>query len=116
MKAFLAAQLHFSSWIGPDNNVKAEPIAREVLAARRRVSGAGTPDTIESMGILASVLRQFQQFDEAQQLAEQAVALADRHFGPTHTVALHARHTLWSGPVGPRRPGIRPSLCFAGSS
>ena len=45
--------------------------AREVLAGAAACWGCAHPDTIDSMALLASVLSQLQQFDEAQHLAEQ---------------------------------------------
>jgi serine/threonine protein kinase/Flp pilus assembly protein TadD len=80
---------------------RAEPIARRVLADRRRVLGPGHPDTIWSQTILAMIVSHLGRLDEADALGSQAQELAINALGPEHEVTFWTWH--FSGLIAERR-------------
>jgi serine/threonine-protein kinase len=72
----------------------AEPVARRVLASRRRVLGPFHADTLSTQCRLALTLSNLGRHEEAEGLAAQAEERAVRSLGPKHDVTLEAQHCL----------------------
>jgi serine/threonine protein kinase/tetratricopeptide (TPR) repeat protein len=102
-RALQATLLFNHGWLYPEMNADAESIAREVVAARRRVLGQAHPHTIGSVSLLSGILGGQGRFDEAVPMAEHAVAMADAILGQDHRAAIGARHNLGVVLVGARR-------------
>jgi tetratricopeptide (TPR) repeat protein len=82
----------------------AEPIARRVLAVRRRVLGPAHPDTLSTQTGLALIVSNLGRHQEAEDLAARAEALGVRFLDPENEVTLGARFTL--GLIAQRRGNL----------
>ncbi|WP_152054428.1 serine/threonine-protein kinase [Tautonia marina] len=89
--AELAWVLCQAGFRGEDIDMSAEPIARQVVNARRRVLGSSHPDTLRSEVILAILLDQLGHREESEHLAARAEQLAARALGPQHESTIWAR-------------------------
>jgi serine/threonine protein kinase/tetratricopeptide (TPR) repeat protein len=93
-RSLQAVMISAAGWVDPEVYADAEPIAREVVDARRRVLGADHPDAIASISLLSKILGGQGHFAEALPLAEEAVATTDAILGQDHRAAIDARGRL----------------------
>ncbi len=73
---------------------EAETLQRETLEVRRRILGRQHPDTLESMMILAGILKDQRRYQEAEALLRETFDLRSRVLGPRHPATANIRYNL----------------------
>jgi serine/threonine protein kinase/tetratricopeptide (TPR) repeat protein len=69
----------------------AEPLAREVVAARLAPAERDRPEAAEALNALGGIEADLGHFEESEKLFERAIELADRVSGPDHPYTLQTR-------------------------
>lgn len=79
-------------------------LAERAVAIRSRLQGDADPDLIESLHNLGLVTRQAGDFKRGLKLVEEALRIAEAHFGPEHEVTAHCLVELSSAQVAAGDP------------
>ena len=88
-KAVLTSKLARLLWFQGKRR-DAEPLIIETLAARRRTLGNEHPDTLRSIGNMATLLSDKGKYGEAEPLFLEALAVSRRTLGNEHLATLHS--------------------------